>query len=97
MPTEVGDLTGRPSPARVTVRAVRITLSNANSLDYFHLYSQLEPKFRQDRGDGRHHEEPRDVRLQTIPQRESHRFYRGNLRKPEGSSDLGRKLQIHAA
>src|SRR3954464_10657876 len=38
MPTSVGDLTGRPSPARVTVRAVRITLSNANSLDYFSLY-----------------------------------------------------------
>jgi hypothetical protein len=49
MPTELGDLTGKPSPALVTVRAVRITLSNANSLDYFHLYSQLDPRFRQAR------------------------------------------------
>src|SRR5438034_6870103 len=46
MPTDVGDLTGRPSPALVTVRAVRITLSNANSLDYFSLYRPRDPKFR---------------------------------------------------
>src|SRR5438045_7695292 len=46
MPTSVGDLTGRPSAARVTVRAVRMTLSNANSLDYFNLYCPRRPKFR---------------------------------------------------
>src|SRR4029078_7596581 len=46
MPTSVGDLTGRPSPARVTVSAVRITLSNANSLDYLSLYRSQDPKFR---------------------------------------------------
>src|SRR6185295_3109772 len=45
MPTSVGDLTGRPSPARVTVRAVRITLSNSNSLDYIHLYRPQELRF----------------------------------------------------
>src|SRR6266550_7695356 len=45
MPTSVGDLTGRPSPARVIVRAVRMTLSNSNSLDYFHLYSPQELRF----------------------------------------------------
>src|SRR6185312_12584213 len=45
MPTSVGDLTGRPSPARVTVRAVRMTLSNANSLDYFNLYRPQELRF----------------------------------------------------
>jgi len=38
-------LTGRPSPARVIVMAVRMTLSNANSLDYFNLYGPQEPKF----------------------------------------------------
>jgi hypothetical protein len=46
MPTDVGDLTGRPSPARVTVSAVRITLSNANSLSYLNLYRPQELKFR---------------------------------------------------
>ena len=45
MPTSVGDLAGRPSPARVTVSAVRMTLSNANSLDYFNLYGSQELKF----------------------------------------------------
>jgi hypothetical protein len=45
MPTEVGDLTGRPSPARVSVRAVRMTLSNGSSLDYSNLYCPLELKF----------------------------------------------------
>src|SRR5215210_2551944 len=49
IPTSVGDLTGRPSPARVTVRAVRITLSNANSLDYLNLYRPHELKFRSGR------------------------------------------------
>src|SRR5207253_4945346 len=44
MPTSVGDLTGRPSPALVIVRAVRITLSNANSLDYLNLYEAPSPK-----------------------------------------------------
>src|SRR6202171_2212993 len=46
MPTSAGDLTGRPSPARVTVNAVRMTLSNANSLNYLNLYCPQEPKFR---------------------------------------------------
>src|SRR3954465_9951913 len=45
MPTSAGDLTGRPSPARVTVSAVRMTLSNANSLDYLNLYWPQELKF----------------------------------------------------
>src|SRR6476469_7970188 len=44
MPTSVGDLTGRPSPARVIVRAVRMTLSNANSLDYLNLYGRQLPE-----------------------------------------------------
>src|SRR5437763_14408585 len=45
IPTSVGDLTGRPSPARVTVRAVRMTLSNSNSLDYLNLYRPQELGF----------------------------------------------------
>src|SRR5689334_9213106 len=46
MPTSVGALTGRPSPARVTVRAVRITRSNANSLNYTYLYWPYSARFR---------------------------------------------------
>src|SRR5438477_7967608 len=45
IPTSVGDLTGRPSPARVTVRAVRMTLSNANSMNYLHLYWPMRQRF----------------------------------------------------
>src|SRR5256885_14338255 len=45
MPTSEGDLTGKPSPARVTVRAVRITLSNANSLNYTYLYWPYSARF----------------------------------------------------
>src|SRR3990170_6799861 len=45
MPTSVGGLTGSPSPARVTVSAVRMTLSNANSLDYRYLYRPQKKRF----------------------------------------------------
>src|SRR6188768_3284716 len=76
MPTSVGDLTGRPSPARVTVRAVRMTLSNANSLNYLYLYSPVKQRFRPPGRVPCNSTEWRSVQLQTIPAREGHRFFK---------------------
>src|SRR5688500_20294660 len=45
MPTSTAGLTGRPSPALVTVSAVRMTLSNSNSLNYGNLYCRSARKF----------------------------------------------------
>src|SRR3954469_20646303 len=74
MPTSVGDLTGRPSPARGTVKAVRMTLSNANSMDYFNLYSPQEIRFPTPGLRPCNSTEWRGVQLQTIPWIEGHRF-----------------------
>src|SRR3954453_20064796 len=74
MPTSVGDLTGRPSPARVTVRAVRMTLSNSNSLDYLNLYRPQELGFPTAGIRPCNSTERRGVQLQTIPTSEGHRL-----------------------
>src|SRR2546423_10703262 len=79
IPTSVGDLTGRPSPARVTVRAVRMTLSNANSMNYLHLYWPYAAEVPDSPDLPCNSTKRQGVQLQTIPERERHRFFRGNF------------------
>src|SRR5689334_9863487 len=82
MPTSIGDLIGRPSPARVTVRAVRITRSNANSLNYTYLYWPYSTRFLPGRM----------VPLQLYGEARRTVANDSGIRK---SPDFRRKLQLH--